>query len=276
MSVVDVEADRAEIAKMQHVLSGTNLGKVLFATSLEAPMISFRGDKTITAAFACRVGDKVDEAKAWVRNVETALHEFITRRCFLDCPPEEATARCAQFRSLGRGWFIVQLFMKGQKMKYWFENIERIERNRVDEIQQLGLGDSYIHFTRGFTCHTEVVFLVRGIMHPDQMSTQGAPSIAIKKWDPRYQGSLWANDEWIQQEMHAPLPTEQERRDRALSTFAAAERNRKKREKQKQKKAAEKQAATEAVLDDEESAAAAAQDFEQLLADMKLGKDAPG
>ena len=102
--------------------------------------------------------------RRWLLRVEAAIHEWIVRRCFLDCSEEEAIARCAAYRSLGRGWFIVQLLPQ-KKFKFWWEEIAQIEGKRAAEIDELrermDLGDIR-HFTRGFVCHNELVFYIRG------------------------------------------------------------------------------------------------------------------
>jgi hypothetical protein len=266
-----IEADREDIARLQKLLSTSTLSNDLHTCSQDAPWRSFRHDRAIHAALATPIQDDFAKATEWIRTFESAVHELVIRRAFLDYPPDEAAARCAAYRSLGRGWFMVQLMVNQKKFKFWFENIERIERNRLGELDRLNLGETLTHFLRGFVCHCEVVFMIRGIVHPENSRTSVPPSVSIKKWDPSYHlKEVWSSNEWLQKQMNTPVPTDEERMQHAATT----ERNRRKREKQKQKKkvaaaAAAEQAASEPTTKDPHWAESEEhQRFERLLAEM--------
>ena len=206
----------------------------------------------------------------WHTELESAIHEWIVRRCFWDCPGDEATARCNAYRALGRGWFIVQLMVPQRKFKFWWEDIGTVESRRADELVALqkllpGL-DDISHFKHGYVIDNELVFYIRGIAHP-QAPQLKAPSLQIMKWDPRFKlKSCWASNETLQQQLLAPAPSEGERKARV----AAAERNRKKKENKKARKKQQAAAAAEAEVGDQSAKDEneAQQDFERLLSSM--------
>ena len=144
--------------------SHSSVPSVLPFSSNDAKFMPFSANPALAAIMQASRREEAEGMRRWLLRVEAAIHEWIVRRCFLDCSEEEAIARCAAYRSLGRGWFIVQLLPQ-KKFKFWWEEIAQIEGKRAAEIDELrermDLGDIR-HFTRGFVCHNELVFYIRG------------------------------------------------------------------------------------------------------------------
>mmetsp|Transcript_425 Transcript_425/g.1452 ORF Transcript_425/g.1452 Transcript_425/m.1452 type:complete len:313 (+) Transcript_425:55-993(+) len=276
------ESEKEKAKAQGQIRSGQDgLRSVLPFSSNDAKFMPFSANPALAAIMQASRPEEAEGMRRWLLRVEAAIHEWIVRRCFLDCSEEEAIARCAAYRSLGRGWFIVQLLPQ-KKFKFWWEEIAQIEGKRAAEIDELrermDLGDIR-HFTRGFVCHNELVFYIRGISHPTNPSAR-APSIRIMKWDPTFRRTdLWTGgSEWLESELRTPVPSQQERTEHAATSERNRRRKERQRSKQKQAAAAAAAAAAEAAASEGDKPGEAPRrlaeskeqaQFEELLQSMK-------
>jgi len=176
----------------------------------------------------------MEGAEAWITRVEQILHKWIIQKMLAgntSASSDEAGKRAALFRSLGRGWIFIQIVEKTSKWKWWFENIDRVLRNRQHEIKtEIRLADElqqkYIY---GYKCDSELVFVTR--------ITRKA-TISIQKWAADYiLTDRWASNQQQQKALLTPFPDDAERAAHAEGV--------KKRQKRKQRKRAAAMAASQ-------------------------------
>lgn len=144
-SLDGVAADRRDVERLKNVMS--SCPDWINFTSLEAPWMAFSSNKLLSAAIAeegacCKT---LESAEAWVKRVEILLHNAIIdsmlgtqglREVVRGRDSEDDLGRrAALFRSLGRGWILIQVSRKSRKWKWWFENVDRVLRNRQHDIQ---------------------------------------------------------------------------------------------------------------------------------------------
>lgn len=166
-------------------------------------------------------------------------------------------------------------FESTSRFKWWFENVDRILRSRQHEIREnMGIADDEIDkWTHGYDILSELVFAFKGM-------SLGSTQLSIMKWRADFSRQhVWAGSEAVQEALHTPQMTEEER---AAHAEKVRERKAQKRRAQKAKRKVKEGQGTgqddalDEALDNEEGREAA-RTFEELLAAMKTeGEPARG
>ena len=283
-----LELDKLDIARSKQVI-GTGREDWIAFTSSEASWIPFNVDPRIVSTFAERddLLLRKDEraAKDWLARAENVLHEWIVRALTAN------EKHPGQFRSLGRGWILIQLSAqhlhasksckssygaydrKYTRFKWWFESVERVLRNRRDEFPDMNITtqEQLSRWTSGYVHGAELIFVLRGIYPKAQV-------LSCKKWCSDWikstKGDVWGTSDDLIKAIDAPVLSDTQRESHAKHADAEAAKRRAKRDRQKAKKAAaaaemSEQSAADTAARELEEGRKASQAFDALLDEMR-------
>lgn len=288
-AAASLDLDRLDVARLTGVMS-SDPDWIAF-TSTDAKWINLTPEmKMVFASWEMKSHDgAMALGQAWVDDVIRVLSSYISQQII------ETASRAALFRSLGRGWIWIQLSSAGSRFdtkrdlvqanrtrfKWWFEDLDRVLRNRKQELTQLNFigdnveGDVLQKYTTGYMPLSEFVFLLRGI-YP------GKPNIGIQKWCADFRHlDKWAATDDVRAAIGKQIATDEERHQHAMNVQRQKERRNRQKQKQKLKKLQEKEEKerdlklqeleVDDVLSAHEKMHNSNAEFEDLLASLKAG-----
>lgn len=276
------ELDRVEIGRLNSIVT-SDPGWIAFSAS-EAKWVNFVPEMRQVFNNYPHGTSSLLLVERWLDESVEVLSTWISRQII------KTESRAAQFRALGRGWIMVQLSSAGARIdynsskliqeqrtrfKWWFENIDRILRNRQTEIErmQFNTSDEKLEkYTIGYMPMSEFVFLVNGLCPArgaKNLDPQGRPVISIQKWCSNYRDlDRWAaSDELVREAVKKPEATDEERHQHAAAV--QQQKSRKQRQKEKQKLKKQQERAAQAMQEEQEKRASSVDEFQKLIAAYK-------
>lgn len=272
------EADRLDISRLHSIVT-SDPGWIAFSAS-EAKWVNFMPEmRNVFNNYPHGTGS-VLLVERWLDESVEVLSTWISRQII------KTESRAAQFRALGRGWIMVQLSSTGARtdsctnkliqeqrtrFKWWFENVDRVLRNRQIEIErmQFNTSDEKLEkYTIGYMPMSEFVFLVNGLCPArgaKNLDPQGRPVISIQKWCSNYRDlDRWAaSDDLVRQAVKKPEATDEERHQHAASV--QQQKTRKQRQKERLKLKKQQERAAQVMQEEQEMRASSADEFQKLV-----------
>jgi len=268
------ELDHQDIARLSEVVSSDSVW-IAFC-SADARWIQFTSEMR-HVFLSLNAENGKEHVEQWLDHASSVMSTWIANQIVA------TAARASHFRSLGRGWIWIQLSSGGARQpdvtrrsmasrtrfKWWFENVDRVLRNRHEDLKLLDFigdvkGDLLEKYISGYMPLSEFVFVIKGF------AADGRPTIGIQKWAADYRRlGNWVNDnEAVVAAVAKPMATDAERHQHAVNLERRKARKQRQRERQKLKKQEEKDKVAE------KSKKQYQDEFESLLARLKLEEQA--